>query len=676
MLHGKALRAAHARALVLSIDTSQAEALPGVRAVMTWRDIPGDRFLGHLSSDWPSLVAVGEHTRCVGDALAIVAADEPEIAARACTLIKVGYEELEPITDPEFALDTEAPKIHASGNLLSSMVLHRGDADAALARAAHIVSGEFSTPFTEHAFMEPESALAYPPDAQGNVTVRTGEQNVFDGRKYVSHSLGIPDGKVRILSSYVGGGFGGKEDQTVQHFSALLAWKTGKPVKFTLSRQESIDVHPKRHPMRVRLTLGCDAQGKIVGARGRIVADTGAYASLGSPVLHRAVTHFGGPYAYGDIHVEGYCVYTNNPPAGAFRGFGVPQVNFAFESCLDLLADKAGISAWEIRMRNAIRPGQVLPNGQIAGPDTALVECLEAVREDYLTAPDRTGLACGFKNTGIGVGHSDVGRCDVLVRGDHVELRSGAACIGQGLGTVLTQIACETLGLGPDRVRYIRPDSDLTPDSGTTTASRQTLFAGEACRRACLQVLEADGGAAAPAGGAAGAFRFAPLSGRTFHGEYSAITDRFDADKPNPVSHVAYSYACHLVRLGDDGRIESVVAAHDSGRIVNPVTTSGQVEGGVVMGLGYALTEDFPLDRGRPKARYGTLGLLRATDVPPIRVIFVKGGHSGAGFGAKGIGEISTIPTASAVANAYRRRDGALRERLPITGTPYARLRT
>lgn len=687
MLYGKALRSPHARARLVSLDISAAEALPGVHAVMTWKDIPGERFLGHLSTDWPTLVATGELTRTVGDAVAIVAAADPETAGRACGLIRAVYEELEPITDPQAALHPDAPRIHPSGNLLSSLVLHRGDADAALSRAAHVVKAEFSTPFTEHAFMEPESALAYPPDADGTMIVRTGEQNIYDGRKYVAHSLGIPDAKVRILSSYVGGGFGGKEDQSVQHFAGLLAWKTGKPVKFTLGRQESIDVHPKRHPMRVRVELGCDAEGRILGAKGHIVADTGAYASLGSPVLHRAVTHFGGPYAYGDIHVEGYCVYTNNPPAGAFRGFGVPQVNFAFESCLDLLADKAGISPWEIRMKNAIRPGQALPNGQIAGPDTALAECLEAVRDEYLAAPGRSGLACGFKNTGIGVGHSDVGRCDVLVRSGHVELRSGAACIGQGLGTVLTQVACETLGIDPDRVRYLRPDSDLTPNSGTTTASRQTLFAGEACRQACLQLLGAlaesggaggagatgDSGGASATGDSGGAFRYAMFDGRIFHGEYSATTDRFGADKPNPVSHVAYSYACHLVRLGGDGRVESVLAAHDSGRIVNPVTTSGQVEGGVVMGLGYALTEDFPLDRGRPKARYGTLGLLRATDAPEVRCIFVKGGDSGAGFGAKGIGEISTIPTASAAANAYRRRDGVLRASLPIADTPYSR---
>ncbi len=689
MLYGKALRSPYARARLAALDVAAAAALPGVAAVLTWKDIPGERFIGHLVADWPTLVAVGEETRAAGDAVALVAATNPETAEKACALIRAEYEELEPLADPDAALKPGAPALHPGGNLLSSLTLHRGDADAALAKAAHRVARSFSTPFTEHAFMEPESAMAYPPDAEGVVVVRTGEQNIFDGRDYVAKTLGIPEEKVRILSSFVGGGFGGKEDQSVQHFAALLAWRCGKPVKYTFTRAESILVHPKRHPMKIDIEIGCDASGRLAGAKGRIVADTGAYASLGSPVLHRAVTHFGGPYDYRDIHVEGLCVYTNNPPAGAFRGFGVPQVNFAFESCLDLLAEQVGISAWEIRMRNAIRPGGCLPNGQIAGPDTALVECLQAVKDEYDAAPGRSGLACAFKNTGIGVGNRDIGRCSVFVRKDGIELRSGAACIGQGLGTVLTQVACDTLGLPPSMVAYLRPDSALTPDSGTTTASRQTLLAGEACRQACLDLLKEAGGAGAAADDGGGhaairnggadrraeppAFPFAALAGRLFRGEFSAETDRFDSTKPNPVSHIAYSYACHLVRLGEDARPELILAVHDSGRIVNPLSTSGQVEGGVVMSLGYALSERFPLERGVPAARYGTLGLLRSTDVPPIRVRFVSTGAAAAGYGAKGIGEISSIPTAAAAANAYRARDGILRTGLPLAGTPFSK---
>jgi len=690
MLVGAALRTPHPRARLLSLDVSTARALAGVAAVATWSDIPGNRFTGHVTADWPTLVAVGEVTRYIGDAVALVAAESPEIARQALALIKADYEVLEPLRSPEAALASGAPAIHPQGNVLTRLELKRGDAVKAIASAAHVVNGSFTTPFTDHAFMEPESALAYPPDGEGVVLVLTGEQNVYDGRRYVSDTLGLPADKVRVVSAYVGGGFGGKEDQTVQHHAALLAWLAKRPVKCTLSRAESMRVHVKRHPMSIDLSMGCNAEGRLVGYCARIVADTGAYASLGGPVLHRAVAHAGGPYSYGNIDVEGVAVFTNNPPAGAFRGFGVPQVNFAFESALELLAAKAGLSPWEIRFRNAIRPGDMLPNGQIAAPDTALEECLLAVRQDFEAAHDRAGVACGFKNTGLGMGHKDVGRCVLKIEVDHVEVRSGAACIGQGLATVLTQIACDVLSLHPARVRVALPDTFNTPDSGTTTASRQTLVTGEACRRACRGALEALQAVQVPGAASrseeAGAFHLAMVAGRKFSGEYEAITDPFESDKPNPIRHVAYSYACQVVVLGEDGKVERVVAAHDSGVVVNPLAFEGQVEGGVIMGLGFALTERFPLEDCVPTAKFGQLGLLRATDVPQVQTIIVRKGvaggaalagapaaATGAAYGAKGIGEISSIPTAAAAAGAYFARDGRLRTSLPLEGTPYGK---
>jgi selenium-dependent xanthine dehydrogenase len=698
MLFGAALRSPHPRARLLSVDVSKARSMPGVLAVALAADIPGKRLIGKLIPDWPSLVAVGEETRYLGDAVALVAAESPELARAAVAAIKAEYEVLVPLRDPLAALAPGAPSLHPAGNVLSTLDLKRGDAEAAFARAAHRVTGHFSTPFTDHAFMEPEAALAFPPDDAGLVVVHTGEQNVYDGQRYVAETLGLPADKVRIISEYVGGGFGGKEDQTVQHHAALLAWLTRRPVKCVLGRAESTRVHVKRHPMEIDLELACDGEGRLLGARGRIVADTGAYASLGGPVLHRAVTHVGGPYTYGSIDIEGVAVYTNNPPAGAFRGFGVPQVNYAMESLMDELAARIGLDPWELRWRNAVRPGQVLPNGQLAGEETALEECLLAVKpawEAARAAGRSVGLACGFKNTGIGVGHRDVGRCSVRVREDRVELLSGAACIGQGLATVLTQVAADTLGLAPERVAVAKPDTADTPNSGTTTASRQTLLAGEACRRACLELLAAATpaglgvGLAVPAGSAASAvagtaasptapstqsaaFRFASLAGRRFEGEYFAETDPFDSAKANPVRHVAYSYACHLVELDEAGRLARVLAAHDSGLVVNPLAFEGQVEGGVAMGLGFALTEDFPATDDRPAPRFGALGLLRADQVPPVETIIVrKDILSGAGYGAKGIGEIATIPTTAACANAYRQRDGVMRTRLPLADTPY-----
>ena len=684
MLFGAALRSPHPRARLLSLDVSAARGLPGVSVVATWKEIPGSRFTGSVLPDWPTLIAVGEETRYVGDAIALVAAESPARAREALSLIRAEYEVLEPIRTPEAALAPGAPLLHPGGNVLTRLLLKRGDPVTALADAAHVVHVTFTTPFTDHAFMEPESALGYPPDADGVVLVRTGEQNVYDGQRYIADTLGLPRARVRVISAYVGGGFGGKEDQTVQHFAALLAWLSGKPVKCTLSRAESTRVHVKRHPMSIDIRLGCDGEARLTACTARIVADTGAYASLGGPVLHRAVTHAGGPYRYENIEVEGLAVYTNNPPAGAFRGFGVPQVNFALESALDQLAAQAGISPWEIRFRNGVRPGDRLPNGQVAGPDTALEECLLALKEPFDAAQGRAGIACGFKNTGLGMGHPDIGRCVLKIEPDHVELLSGAACIGQGVATVLTQIACDTLRLDPAQVVVRAPDTATTPDAGTTTASRQTLITGEACRRACAAAL-AEALAGRSAGGPAtggSPFPLASLAGREFLGEYEAVTDPFETGSTEPVRHIAYSYACQLVILSNDGKVQRVVAAHDSGLVVNPLAFEGQVEGGVVMGLGYALTESFPLEDCVPKGRFGQLGLWRAPDVPPIQTITVRrtgaggaadGGVSGAGYGAKGIGEISTIPTAAAVAGAYFALDGRLRTSLPLEGTPYGR---
>ncbi len=683
MLHAAVLRAEHPRARLLSLDLSAARALPGVVIAADASDIPGERFIGHIIDDWPTFIAVGEETRYVGDAIALVAAETLAIARTALLLIVAEYEVLKPLSSPEAALAVGAPRLHPKGNILSDIVLDLGDAGAALAISAHMVRRSYETGFTDHAFLETESALAFPPGSDGIVLVHTGEQNVYDGRRYISRTLGLDEEKVRVVSAYVGGGFGGKEDQSVQHHAALAAWLSGRPVKLTLERAESTRVHVKRHPMKIDLEVGCDRRGRLTAVRASVLADTGAYASLGSPVLHRAVTHLAGPYIVSDVHIEGAAVYTNNPPAGAFRGFGVPQTNFAFESALNELALIVGISGWEIRMRNAVRPGDVLSNGQIAGPDTALEECLLAVKEAYESAPGRAGIACGFKNTGIGMGHPDTGRCIVAVLADRVEIRTGAACMGQGLATALTQIAGQVLELGPEWIAVHTPDTSVTPDAGTSTASRQTLITGEACRRACDLARAALGETTSTAGQgpvSGGAFPYAALSGREFYAEFEAQTDHFPTDKQNPVRHVAYSYACHVVILGADGRLSRVVAAHDSGLVVNPLAFTGQVEGGVTMGLGYALTESLPLVDCSPPARFSQLGLLRATEVPPIETVIVRragsggaidGGTSASGFGAKGIGEISSIPTAAAVAAAYTARDGIIRTRLPLEGTPY-----
>ena len=662
MLFGAVLRAKFPRALVKSINIAAAQAVPGVEAVLTAMDVPGERLLGHVVYDWPVMIAEGEETRYVGDAIALVAATTQAAAHEAVDRIRVEYEEREPLLSPQAALADAAPRLHPKGNVLATTALKRGDVDRALAEAAHIVKQSYSTPRQEHAFLEPESALAVP-EPNGSLIVYTAGQGVYDDHREIVRMLGVADDKVRVTSKYVGGGFGGKEDMSVQHHAALLAWHTGKPVKLTLSRAESLRVHPKRHPMEMEYTAACDESGKLTGVRVRIVADTGAYASLGGPVLQRACTHAAGPYQVDNVDIEGRAIYTNNIPSGAMRGFGVMQTCFAMESCLNLLAAKVGISPWEIRFRNAIEPGGVLSNGQIADEGTALKETLLAVKDVIDAHPD-AGIACAFKNTGKGVGVKDVGRVKLKVNDGRVVICTSAACMGQGIATVLVQIVAETAGLDASILRVHSPDTAVTPDSGTSTASRQTTITGEAARRAAKALKEELSGRT-----------LAQLDGREFFGEYDCETDAMNCGKPNPVSHVAYGYATQVVILDPAGRVRKVVAAHDVGRAINRNGVEGQIEGGVAMGMGYALTEDFPLRDGAPAVSFGRIGLLRSSQTPEIECRIIEKNHSELACGAKGVGEIVSIPTAPAIACAYWQRDGKLRTSLPLKDTPYSRER-
>lgn len=659
MLYAAVLRTPYPRALVKGIDTTAARAYSGVEAVLTAEDIPGDHDHGHIFHDWPTLVSIGQETRYIGDAIALVAAQTKKQAREALKLITVEYEELKPVLSPTEALADQAYKIHPKGNLLSTTKILRGNPQEELAKSAHVVTNRYTTPPTEHAFMEPESALAIPQE-DGGITVYVGDQSVYDDQHGIMGILGLPAEKVRVISKLVGGGFGGKEDLSVQHHAALLAVKTKKPVKLTFTRQESILVHPKRHAMELEVTTGCDAEGKLTVMIAKIVADTGAYASLGTAVLQRACTHATGPYQLANVDITGLCVYTNNPPGGAFRGFGVPQSSFAAETNMDLLAEKVGISPWKIRYINALEPGMVNSTGQITDEGTAIKETLRAVREVYESHPHAAGIACAMKNTGIGVGLPDTGRVKLKILNGKILVLTSAACIGQGFATIATQIVNEATGLPLDLIEIGSPDTFVTPNSGTTTASRQTMFSGEAVRQAALKVQQAMHKTS-----------FEDLEGHEFEGEYLGVTDPMNSDKPNPVSHVAYSYATHVVLLNEQGTIEKVVAAHDVGRAINPKAIEGQIEGGVAMGLGYALREDFPLNNGVPTLRYGQLGLFRSTDMPEVESVIIEKNSSPLAYGAKGVGEISSIPVAPAVASAYYKFDGKLRCSLPLQETPY-----
>lgn len=663
MIYGSAIRSEYPRAKVLSIDGSEALKLEGVHAVLTAADIPGDNKVGHVKKDWDTLIAVGDITRYLGDSVCLVAADTPELVEEAKKLVKIEYEPLPGLFNPIDAMKEDAPHLHEGGNILAHWELKKGDVEEIFKQSAHVVSRIYRTPFTEHAFLEPECAIAIVDREKRKATLYTSDQSAYDSQHECADMLGLDHDDVHAINKLIGGGFGGKEDMSVQHHAALLSWHTGKPVKVKLTRKESILVHPKRHPAVMEFTTACDENGMLTAMKANVITDTGAYASLGGPVLQRLCTHAAGPYNYQNIDIEGTAVYTNNPPAGAFRGFGVSQSCFATECNLNLLAEEVGISPWEIRHRNAIRPGQELPNGQLAAEGTALVETLEAVKEIYENHP-RAGIACAMKNAGVGVGLPDWGRCRLTIEHGKVYIRSGATCIGQGLGTVLEQIICETTGLQGKDIVYVLAETIYAPDSGVTSGSRQTLVTGEAVRRAAEQIAKD-----------LQTHTLEQLNGREYKGEYLAATDPMGSDKKNPVSHVAYGYATQVVLLDENGMLEKVVAAHDVGKAINPLSVEGQIEGGVVMSLGYALTEDYPLVEGRPTAKFGTLGLFKADKTPDVESIIVEKNNDKLAYGAIGIGEITSIPTAPAVQGAYYKFDGKFRTSLPLPETPYVRKR-
>lgn len=660
MIYAKALRTKYPRAVINAIDFSEALKHPDCVEILTADDVPNNK-IGHLVMDWDVMIAVGGTTRYIGDALALVGSRREESLNEILALIKVDYTELTPITDPQEALKPDAPLIHSKGNVMRKEVLIRGNAEEAIKNSKYVVTRHYSTPFNDHAFMEPECAIAIP-DGEDGLLLYTGSQSVYDEQHEISHMLGIPTEKVHSSSKLVGGGFGGKEDMTVQHHAALMAWYTKLPVKVKFSRQESLNYHTKRHAMEMDFTTACDENGILTGMKAVLIADTGAYASLGGPVLQRACTHAAGPYNYQNVDILGMSVYTNNVVGGAYRGFGVTQSCFATENNLNLLAEMVGISPWEIRYRNAIRPGQVLPNGQVADENCAMAECLLALKDVYESSP-YAGIAAAFKNSGTGVGNSDIGRCMLKVENGIVRVLTSAACMGQGIATMCTHMLCEQTGLNPTLVFVERPDTVRTPNSGTSTASRQTVLTGEATRRAAEKLSEE----------LKRGLTLADLEGKEFYGEFSAVTDKMGSDKENPISHVSYSYGAQVVILDDNGKVSKVVAAYDVGTPVNIQSCEGQIEGGIVMGLGFALTESFPHEGGYPKVKFGTIGLMRAPDVPELEVKFVQaaGQKLPYAFGAKGVGELCLIPTSPACAHAYYRFDGRFRNSLPIKDSYY-----
>ena len=667
MLHGAVVLSPHARARVVRIDTSAARAVPGVTAVATAKDVPGDRWVGLLYRDWPVFVAEGEEVRCVGDVLAAVAAEDEATARQAARLVKVEYEVLEPVLEPVWALEEDAPQVNPEhDNLLSETFVQRGDAAGALASSAHTVSGTWRTQRIEHLYLEPESALAEPL-SDGRLKLYSQGQGIFDDRRQVASVLGVDRQGLEVELVPNGGAFGGKEDMSIQAQTTLLAHMTRRPVKIALNREESIRLHPKRHPITMRYKVGCDAEGRLTAVEADMIGDTGAYASVGSKVLERAAGHACGPYRVPNVSVVARAVMTNNPPCGAMRGFGANQAHFAIEGALDLLAAKVGLDGWEMRWRNALEVGDPTTTGQVLEKSVGLKRCLMAVKEPYfeaLASGRAVGIGCGIKNSGIGNGAEEWGRARLVVEEDgSVSLYNGYTEMGQGLLTVLVQIATEITGLSPVTFDP-KVDTTFELDCGQTTGSRATLFGGLAVEKA----------ARALARDLAEGKSLEDLVGSVYKGE--VLID--DTTAPGTVSdriktHTAYGFAAQICILDAAGRVERMVAAHDVGKAINPALCEGQVEGSVHMGLGYALTEELPCPDGMPATfKLRELGVLRARDMPEIEVVLVEEHEPEGPFGAKGVGEIGLVPTAAAVAGALEAFDGTRRYTLPMKDSPAA----
>ncbi len=669
MLYGALVLSAHARARIVRVDVSQALAAPGVAAVATAADAPGDRWVGQIYADWPVFVAEGEEARYVGDVLAAVAAETLRLAREAAALVAVEYEPLPPVLDPAEAIRPGAPQVNPKhGNVLSTTRYARGDVEAALASSAHVVGGEWRTQRIEHLFLEPEACLAKPlPD--GRLHVFSQGQGIFEDRRQIASVLGEPEARVFVELVPNGGAFGGKEDMTVQAQTALLARLTGRPVRIELTREESIRMHPKRHPLTMTYTVGCDAEGLLTAAKIDILGDSGAYASVGGKVLERAAGHACGPYRMPALAVEAIAAYTNNPPCGAMRGFGVNQTSFAIEGCIDLLAEKAGLDGWDMRWRNIVRVGDLTTTGQRLEKSVGAEKTLLAVKPawDAARAEGRAvGIACGFKNSGLGNGAIEFGRSRLVVApGGRVELHTGFTEMGQGLLTILTQCAVEVTGL-PAAVFRPQVNSRFELGCGQTTGSRGSLLAGRAVVDAA-EKLKAD---------LVAGRTLADLVGQVYAGEVR-IDDTTAAGQLKDgriKTHTTYGFATQVVALDEKGAVAKVTAAHDVGRALNPQQCEAQIEGAVQMGLGYALTEELPCKDGMPVTfKLREIGVLRAQHMPEIEVILVEDPEPEGPFGAKGVGEIGLVPTAGAVAGALAAFDGVRRTRLPMKDSPAAR---
>lgn len=721
MLHAKALRSPLPHARIRRVDVRRAERMPGVVCVLTAKDIPGRNRYGLLVRDQPILC--DEVVRYVGDALALVVAETEAQAKQALGAIEVELEALPVLTDPESALQPGAPALHEylreqspeAPNVLKHHRIRKGDIVVGFSQADVVIEGDYSVPFVDHAFMETECSIAVP-EHDGRMTVYCGSQGPTFDRAQVAEALGVEEAKVRIAHMPVGGAFGGKEDVAAQVLAAVAARAVGRPVKVRFDRAESLRVHHKRHAAKMHYKMGATRDGRLVAAEVTVLGDTGAYASTGEAVLFRSATFACGPYAIPHAKVDSLAVHTNNPTAGAFRGFGGPQVAFAAEVHLQKLADALGLPAIEFRLRNALDIGKATITGHVLTEDigVGIKACLEAVRDTLAAVPKPrlrpgeklgVGIATAYKNVGLGSGIPDNATARICLEpGGHFLLRHGAADLGQGSNEAMALIAAQTLAVPPGLVHVHTADTDEDPPGGMTTASRATFVSGNAVLLASKDLMTQLRQAVADefnlelerielrnqvfvdsvTGRALITLKDLAESDTRFEAEAT-----YHAPQTNPVPqtipggvlegvpghrlHFAYCYAAHAAVVAvqqetGNVRVLQVIAAQDVGKAISRRNCIGQIEGAVVQGLGYALRETFPVRDGRPEfSKLSQLGLLRLSELPEIYPVLVESPHPHGPYGAKGMGELALTPTAPAVVNAIHDAVGVWIHELPVT---------
>lgn len=725
MLYGKALGVSYPHAEVISIDTSQAQIMPGVACVLTAKDIPGSKCFGAMVPNQP--VLCDTKVRSSGDALALVFAESLEQAEAAATAIQVKWRKLEVVDSPQKALGAGAARLHEQGNICRHVLRNVGDVEKGFREADVIVEEDFTTPFVEHAYLEPESGLAVP-SSDGRVTVYCPTQSPFDNRRQIAASLGVPEEKVRVIPTPAGGAFGGKVDITIQIWVALGAAITRRPCKITLTRRESLRMSTKRHAYTMHYKVGARKDGSITAVDACLLSDAGPYAGVSPLVMDQALIFSCGPYVIPNARIEGWAVYTNNADGGAFRGFGINQPAFAMESCMDMLAEKLGMDALELRLKNALEVGKTTIGGELLRASAPMKEVLRSVKAALeKMSPVQSekkvgiGLAAGFKNVGAGRGIVDsAGSTIELTKEGDVLLRLSTVDMGQGNRTTMAQLAAETIGVSYDRIKVISGDTDLVHKAMRAVGERQTFCGGNAVLVSARQFQEALLAYVANHYGVSASDlslknnkvmngeqclipleelgRFTAAEGEVIRADYNYIAPRtypFLEQDPRDLSaglqrtdmkhgdqyappedyrnYPSYAYTAQLAVVEVDevtGKVKvlKIIAAHDVGRALNPSKIQGQLEGSCLMGLGYALSEQYRVEKGIHLTRnLGQCRIPTIRDLPEIECIIIEDPDPNGPLGAKGISEVATVPSTPAIINAIYNAVGVRITSLPAT---------